>query len=183
MTRAITTTLSVLMLSLASACGGSGAGGVTAGPMPEGGSFHGVFQSPEYGEMHLCQTGQMVMGDFQRDERRGTLTGTVEGDVLRIQWEQRREMVIGRPSVTRGRGFFRLSLDENGDFRFDGEWGHDDAFRGGGGWTGVRMRRGEPERCLRNVGDEETPESQEDVYANENQGDAPAPEAEGLDEL
>ena len=122
--------------------------------MPQGGSFHGVWQSPQYGNMHLCVTGAHVVGDYQKDERRGTIQGTVQGDVLRFQWEEKREMVVGRPSVTRGRGYFRLKIGEDTDQYFEGEWGHDDSETGGGPWNGVKMRRGTPDRCNNSSGGE-----------------------------
>ncbi len=129
------------------ACGGGGAN-IRVGEMPAGGSYHGVWQSPQYGNMHLCVTGSHVVGDYQKDERTGSLQGTIQGDVLRFQWEERKEMVVGRPSVNRGRGWFRLKIGQDNDQYIEGEWGHDDAETGGGPWNGVKMRRGSPDRCM-----------------------------------
>ena len=134
------------VLPLLVACGG-GSANLRAGEMPQGGSYHGVWQSPQYGNMHLCVTGSHVVGDFQKDERAGTIQGTIQGDILRFQWEEQKEMVVGRPSVSRGRGWFRLKIGQDTDQYFEGEWGHDDAETGGGPWNGVRMRRGSPDRC------------------------------------
>lgn len=133
-------------LLLLVACGG-GSANIRVGEMPEGGTYHGVWQSPQYGNMHLCVTGSHVVGDYEKDERRGTIQGTINGDVLRFQWEEKREMVVGRPTITRGRGWFRLKIGQDRDQYFEGEWGHDDAETGGGPWNGVKMRRGSPERC------------------------------------
>lgn len=143
--------LSLPLLALALACGGASSA-IRAGAMPEGGTFHGVWQSPQYGNMHLCQSGSQVAGDYEKDERRGRIQGTIQGDLLRFQWEERREMVVGRPSTTRGRGFFRLSKGQDNDWYVQGEWGHDDAESGGGPWNGVRMRRGNPTRCAASSG-------------------------------
>ena len=145
--------LLLLTVCLAPACGGSGAN-LHAGPMPEGGNWHGQWQSPQYGEMHLCQTGQQVRGDYTKNERHGTLTGTVQGDLLRFSWEERRELVQGRPVITRGHGYFRYTIGEDTDHYFRGEWGIDDAYTGGGPWNGVRMRNRQPTRCMGSSGGE-----------------------------
>ncbi len=139
----------LLILAVSGACGGGGGANITIGTMPEGGTFQGVWQSPQYGNMHLCQTGTSVNGDYEKDERHGTIQGTVQGDVLRFQWEERRELVAGRPTVTRGRGYWKLEIGGDGDTYIKGEWGVDDSEVGGGEWNGVKMRRGNPERCLR----------------------------------
>lgn len=140
--------LSGLLLALlgASACGGSSAN-ITIGTMPQGRTYQGVWQSPQYGNMHLCVTGSQVVGDFEKDERRGRIQGTIQGDVLRFQWEESREMVVGRPTVTRGRGYFKLFVDENEDSRVEGEWGLDNE-ETGSPWGAVLMRRRSPDRCL-----------------------------------
>lgn len=134
------------LLALVLACGG-GSSSIRAGNMPEGGSFHGIWQSPQYGNMHLCESGAQVVGDYEKDERRGRIQGTIQGDLLRFQWEERREMVVGRPTTTRGRGYFRIAKGQDNDWYFQGEWGHDADETGGGPWNGVRMRRGNPTRC------------------------------------
>jgi hypothetical protein len=128
-------------------CGG-GSANLTIGVMPEGGSFHGVWQSPQYGNMHLCQTGSQVVGDYEKDERRGRIQGTIQGDTLRFTWEEQRQMVIGRTQTTRGRGYFQMTRRQDNDLFITGEWGVDDSETGGGPWNGVKLRRGAPERCI-----------------------------------
>lgn len=179
--------VSVLALSVPG-CGGAGGGNISAGQMPSGGSWHGQWQSPQYGNMHLCVTGAQVMGDFENNERRGSIQGTIQGDLLRFTWEQRHELVIGRPTVTSGRGYFRYQVGEDNDHYFRGEWGHDDAVTGGGPWNGVRMRNRDPERCLRTSGgstDDDDGESY-DSYGDEEESydDEPEPDSdlEGLDD-
>lgn len=53
-------------------------------------------------------------------------------------------MVAGRPTTTRGRGYFRYAIGEDGDHYIRGEWGHDDQITGGGPWNAVRDRRARP---------------------------------------
>jgi hypothetical protein len=134
--------LGVASLALAG-CGGSGVS-VEEGPMPEGGSYTGVWHSPQYGEMHMVQTGQQVVGEYTKDERQGRIQGTVRGNVMRFEWSEQRELVAGNPITTRGRGYFRYAIGEDGDHYIRGEWGHDDEMTGGGPWNAVRDRRAEP---------------------------------------
>lgn len=154
----------------ASACGGSSAN-IMIGTMPQGRTYQGVWQSPQYGNMHLCVTGSQVFGDFEKDERRGQIQGTIQGDVLRFQWEESREMVVGRPTVTRGRGYFKLFIDENEDSRVEGEWGLDND-ETGAPWGAVLMRRRQPERCLnRGSGDDDGGGNGFNDYDNDNSYD------------
>jgi len=125
-------------------CGGGDLADVSPGPMPQGGSFTGVWFSPQYGEMHMIQNGGSVIGEYTKDERRGRIQGTVEGDVLRFEWDERRELVQGLPSTTRGRGYFRYAIGQDGHHNVLGEWGHDDAEVGGGPWNAVKSRRRQP---------------------------------------
>lgn len=134
-----------LWLGLVIACGGSQK--PKPGPLPTGATFYGVWQSPQYGNMHLCQSGNQVVGDYVKHERAGRIQGTVEGDLLIFRWEDRRELVAGKPQVRRGRGYFRIQIGEDGDQYIQGEWGMDEDLTGGGPWNAVKLRRGEPDRC------------------------------------
>jgi hypothetical protein len=130
-------------------CGGAGKARISdKGPMPDGGTFTGIWYSPEYGEMHLIQSGDNVRGWFQKNERRGTIRGSVDGNVARFHWEEKREMVVGKPSVTRGRGYFVYDIEttEHGHHihKLAGEWGTDNAEAGGGPWTATKAKRGTP---------------------------------------
>lgn len=136
------------MFASLAACGGAGRADITIAPMPDGASFHGVWQSPQYGDMHLCQTGSSVIGDYEKDERRGRIQGTIQGNTLRYTWEERRQMVVGRTQVTRGRGYFQLVLGEDNNQYFTGEWGVDEQETGGGPWNAAKLNeRRRPTRC------------------------------------
>jgi len=144
-----------LAVSLAvSACGGGGGGraNVTPGVMAQGETFTGVFHSPQYGEMQMVQTGNQVVGEYTKDERRGQIQGTVTGDLLRFEWSERRELVQGRPNISRGRGYFRFVVGEDTHFYLVGEWGHDNNETGGGPWRAVRDRRRRPSVSAANPG-------------------------------
>jgi hypothetical protein len=97
--------------------------------------------------MHLCQSGKQVIGDYVKHERAGRIQGDLDGDLLVFQWEDRRELVSGKPQIRRGRGYFRIEIGEDGDTYVKGEWGMDDDLTGGGPWNAVKLRRGQPDRC------------------------------------
>src|SRR5689334_7488938 len=101
--------LGVLLLACVAGCGGGGVN-IPQGPMPQGGSFTGVWHSPQYGEMQMVQTGNSVVGEYTKDERSGTLQGTVQGNVMRFEWSEERELVAGRPVITRGHGYFVYAI-------------------------------------------------------------------------
>jgi hypothetical protein len=137
----LTAILGALCLASIAACGGGGGGraSVTPGTMPEGGTFSGVWQSPQYGRMDMVQTGVHVVGEYEKNERRGRIEGTVQGDLMRFTWTERRELVTGVPRTNRGRGYFRLVRDAEG-YKLIGEWGIDDNETGGGPWNAIRTR-------------------------------------------
>lgn len=128
------------------ACGGGGLAGVHPGPMPSGGSFSGVWFSPQYGEMHIQQNGATAIGRFEKDEKKGRLQGTIDGDLMRFEWTQRRELVVGRPTESTGHGYFRVFMDptENA-WKIEGRWGRDDSESNGGPWTAIRARNRRPD--------------------------------------
>ncbi len=137
--------LALLCALLFSACGGA-AVGLRAGPMPEGGSFTGVWFSPQYGEMHMEQSGATVIGKFAKEEKVGRIQGTADGDLMRFEWTQKREMIVGRPTQSRGHGYFRVSYDESEKaWKLEGRWGSDDSETNGGPWTAIRARNRRPE--------------------------------------
>lgn len=135
-----------VLLAIASACGGEQLPPIQVKPMPAGGSFSGVWFSPQYGEMHILQTGSAAVGRYTKDERQGRLQGNIEGDVMRFEWTEQRELIVGRPVETKGHGYFRIVKDEAEDtWKVIGEWGNDAAERGGGPWTAVKSKTRKPE--------------------------------------
>jgi hypothetical protein len=113
--------------------------------MPTGGTFSGVWFSPQYGEMHMVQTGNAVVGEYRKDERAGRIQGTANGNLMRFEWTERRELVGGLPQTTRGRGYFHYGIDDAGKHNLIGEWGIDDADSGGGAWNAYKLNRRNPE--------------------------------------
>ena len=78
-------------------------------------------------------------------------------------------MVVGRPQISRGRGYFRIQIGQDGDQYILGEWGHDDQETGGGPWNAAKLRRRRPTRCLSTgSGDDQ---SSDDEYGGGDYGD------------
>lgn len=144
------------VVAFAAGCGGAGSGraDVTPESMPTGGTFTGVWFSPQYGEMHMMQTGTAVVGEYTKDERRGRIQGNATGNLLRFEWNERRQRIAGLPSITRGRGYFRYLIDANGKHTILGEWGLDNSEIGGGDWNGYKLKNREPELSGRGSGGE-----------------------------
>ena len=59
---------------------------VTAGAMPSGASWDGVYFSPLFGYLHLKQDGALVVGRWERPrkDRWGELKGNADGNLLRF---------------------------------------------------------------------------------------------------
>jgi hypothetical protein len=138
--------LGSIVVAALSGCGGGAASRWSGevGPMPEGGTFEGVWFSPQYGEMHLRQTGAQVIGEFTKDERHGNIQGTTQGNVLRFEWTERQELVPGRPAVTHGRGYWRFVVGDDGRNNLMGEWGLEQNELGGGSWNAYQLRGRRP---------------------------------------
>jgi hypothetical protein len=171
-------TTSMIAIGAAFAMWGCGGGGVNVpeGPMPQGGSYTGVWHSPQYGELQMQQTGSNVVGEYTKDERQGRIQGTVQGNVMRFEWSEERELVAGRPITTRGRGYFRYAIGDDGDHYIRGEWGMDENLTGGGEWNAVRDRRRQP--SLRGGGQTESGENIEEFDTADDSG-GEAEEGEG----
>lgn len=136
------------------ACGG-GAASIKGGEMPQGGSYTGVYFSPQYGEMHLVQNGNAVSGEYKKDEREGKIAGELDGDVLSFEWTELKAMVSNRPTETRGRGYFRYMVDPaSGDHVLKGRWGLGDEDSSGGEWNAYKSKSRQPEVGFTSDGDE-----------------------------
>jgi hypothetical protein len=133
-------------LGVALGCGGGNTANIKPGPMPDNGTYTGVYFSPQYGEMHLVQNGSAVVGKYKKDERSGRIQGEAEGDVMTFEWTEYKAMVSNRPQSTRGRGHFRYMIDaSNGDHILKGRWGLGDDDTSGGEWNAYKSRSQQPD--------------------------------------
>jgi hypothetical protein len=114
--------------------------------MPAEGSFTGVYFSPQYGEMHMVQNGNAVVGKYKQDERSGSIQGEADGDVMHFEWTEHKAMISNRPGTAHGHGYFRYMVDPaNGDHVLKGRWGLDDDDTKGGEWNAYKSRKLEPD--------------------------------------
>src|SRR5688572_5949380 len=172
--------VAVALLAVAGCGSGGSRANVEVGSMPQNGSFTGVYFSPQYGEMQMVQNGSTVIGEYTKDERRGRIQGTVNGNVLRFEWSERRELIQGRPTVNRGRGYFRYLVDNNGDHVIVGEWGHDDDETGGGPWRAAKSRTRQPQLSTDTTGGDDGSGEPTSDWDREDSGDtAPPPDDSG----
>jgi hypothetical protein len=176
--------LLALAFALAAAgCPKGGPASVTAKPMPKGGTFTGVWHSPQYGEMHLRQNGSAVVGRYSKDERTGRVQGSVQGDLMRFEWKEKKELISGRAVTNRGHGYFRLVHDDvENNWKLLGEWGNDAAERGGGPWNAIKSPRAKVMLDARgNPTDAASNDRTESSGRDES--DASGPDSSALDDL
>jgi hypothetical protein len=143
--------------SLTVGCGGGGLNAkiasVKKGPMPDGGSWTGVYYSPLYGWLHLVEEGDLVTGRWirPRRDRWGELSGESDGNVLKFDWKEYEYGLVGPNSNKSGKGYFVYSRPEgdNVDDRIAGEIGKGDD-EVGAPWDGVKQRNQKPD--LQSIG-------------------------------
>lgn len=118
---------------IASSCGPTMAQ-IESKPIPPGVSFTGEWFSPEYDNMKLEQKGTHVTGTFSYREG-GTISGELDGNVLRFDWEQPGDMSKARRAI-HGKGYWVISDDGKG---LRGQWGYMDSDTDGGTWNAERL--------------------------------------------
>ena len=116
---------------------------VTAGTMPDGGDWTGVYYSPLYGYLHMVQEGSLVNGKWQRPlkGRWGELQGNVDGNLMRFDWTEYVDGLVGPNSKKSGKGYFIYSRPEgeNVDDRLAGELGRGEN-EVGDSWDAIKQR-------------------------------------------
>lgn len=136
----------LLVVSLGSSCATT-SGIPSAGTMPEGMTFAGLWYSDQYEHMYLTQTGNRVEGVYAYGEG-GTIEGEVTGNLLVFEWVEpgSREHVR---RTRRGKGYLQMMPDGE-TYKLVGEWGYNEEHRGGGPWTAdfIRPEENEDPRTL-----------------------------------
>jgi len=116
---------------------------VQPGAMPANGSWEGVWYSPLYGHLHMLPDGNLVNARWQRPlkGRWGKLQGNADGNLLRFDWVEYVDGLIGPNSKKSGKGYFVYVRPEgeNVDDMLKGEIGRGEN-EVGDEWSAVRQR-------------------------------------------
>jgi hypothetical protein len=116
--------------------------------MPTGGDFTGVYYSPLFGYLHMEQDGSLVNGRWQRPRKGewGKLQGNVEGNLLKFDWEEYVDGLVGPNSKKTGKGYFLYTRPEgeNVDDQVKGEIGRNED-EVGIAWDAIKQRNVKPD--------------------------------------
>jgi hypothetical protein len=121
---------------------------VSAGPMPSGGDWTGVYYDVLFGYLHLEQDGNLVNGRWQRPRKGqwGKLQGNADGNLLKFDWEEYVDGLVGPNSKKKGKGYFVYSRPpgENVDDVIEGELGRGEN-EVGVSWKAIKQRNVKPD--------------------------------------
>ncbi|MBM4359474.1 MAG: hypothetical protein FJ096_15325 [Deltaproteobacteria bacterium] len=121
---------------------------VEPGSMPADGEWSGVYFSPLFGTLHLATEGNLVRGKWLRPLKGewGQLKGNVDGNLLRFDWDEYKDGLVGPNSRLSGKGYFLYTrpAGDNVDDVLKGEMGRgsDEA---GIEWVAVKQRNVKPD--------------------------------------
>src|SRR5579883_765778 len=81
-------------------------GNVTAGEMPAGESWVGVYYNQVYGNLHMIEQEGSIVGRWKRTDGShwGEMSGTAQGNVLHFQWIEHTYGTVGPSSQSKGTG-------------------------------------------------------------------------------
>ena len=99
---------------------------ITAGDMPEGQSWSGIYFHPVYGNLNLQENdNNAVIGKWQRAQKDkwGSLSGTKVGNVLHFHWTEHTYGLVGPSSSVSGKGYFVYQIGKDGIPALHGEYG------------------------------------------------------------
>ena len=137
----------VVFVALATGCAGNeGYKRLSGGPMPQMGSWDGVYFSEAYGRMELSDNGNgTIIGLYEGDRFHGKIEGVAEGDLLNFKWTQWNEDLNGKERESKGHGYFRYMVKEEGTAQksrltsfIEGEWGYGEQ-NSGNTWKAVKF--------------------------------------------
>lgn len=105
--------LGLIILIVAVGCGGANKEVLyTKGPMPFDGNFDGVYQS-DFGRLELTvESGDKVVGIYEKNDVYGRLEGEIHSNLLMFTWTQWNVEMRGKIRETKGRGVFQYMVDE-----------------------------------------------------------------------
>jgi hypothetical protein len=87
---------------------------VKAGTMPGDTDWTGQYFSPLFGTLHIVQEGNLIKGKWlrPRKDQCGQLTGNVEGNLARFDWDEHIDGLVGPNSHNKGKGYFLYTRPE-----------------------------------------------------------------------
>ncbi len=116
---------------------------VKAGSMPDGTDWTGVYYSPLFGELHMVQEGNLINGKWVRPRKTywGKLQGNVDGNLLKFDWEEYNDGLVGPNSKKSGKGYFVYTRPpgDNVDDIIEGQVGRGDDELGVE-WKAIKQR-------------------------------------------
>lgn len=122
--------LGLIISIFAAGCGGANKEALyTKGPMPYDGNFDGVYQS-DFGRLELTvESGDHVVGLYEKNDVYGRLEGEIHNNLLMFSWTQWNVEMRGKIRETKGRGVFQYMVDEaegnsNPRHWMNGFWGY-----------------------------------------------------------
>ncbi len=137
----------VLAVSALAGCGpkplGAKLAQIESAPMPENATWEGVYFSPLFGTLHLVPEGNLINGRWQRPSKGewGKLQGNANGSVLRFDWDEYKDGLVGPNSKKSGKGYFVYSRPDgdNVDDILKGAIGRG-ADETGSDWVAIKQR-------------------------------------------
>jgi hypothetical protein len=120
---------------------------VTAGAMPQGAEWRGVYYNVRYGFLHLTDSGNAINGAWRNTEgdKWGDLHGEVDGNLLRFEWTEHKVGVVGPNATSHGKGYFQyVIVGEDASHELKGEWGLNEK-EYGNPWDAVKQKNLEPD--------------------------------------
>lgn len=142
----------MLTAALALGCGNSKpsakTASVKAGAMPSGADWTGVYYDVLFGYLHMQSDGNLVNGRWQRPRKGqwGKLQGNADGNLLKFDWTEYTDGLVGPNSKKQGKGYFVYSRPEgeNVDDVIEGEVGRGDN-EVGIPWKAIKQRNVDPD--------------------------------------
>jgi hypothetical protein len=132
-------------------CGGRAKGpALTAGEMPEGAQWKGVYYSTLYGYLHLEDKGDELKGGWRTvaGDAWGEMTGKADGNLMRFEWEEHRIGMVGPSAQRSGHGYFRYKRTATAETKapdeINGEWGLAES-ETGNSWKATKQINMEPD--------------------------------------
>ncbi|RYZ05099.1 MAG: hypothetical protein EOO73_21060 [Myxococcales bacterium] len=157
-------TLSCFVLGSALSCSAAKPAAATPpapAPMPAGATWAGLYQGPYHLILNIWTRGGRAEGNWRAvGNREGAFTGTVNGNLLVLDWTERAQ---GNQETWSGSGYFVYSAAPGRPAEIFGEWGMGSAGKVNDWWA--KKRSDEPLRDERGQIDRDADQQYQDDSA------------------